>query len=593
MKLITQDAAAEMVQCGWTVASAGFVGAGHAEAITSALERRFLASGLPRDLTLIYSAGQGDRAARGVNHFGNAGMTRCIVGGHWRSATRLGQLALAEQCEGYNLPQGVMTHQYRAIAGGKPGVLTKIGLNTFIDPRTEIDLRYHGGAINERAMTAAREAARTGARRWVEAEHFRGEDYLFYPAFKIDCAFIRATSADPHGNLSTHEEAFHHELLAIAQAAHNSGGIVIAQVQRLVDHHDSLHAIHVPGILVDAVVVCKNPQDHHMTFAEAFNATYHTPWRGRQAPPPKPAPVTAGITAASLAVAAMESTPAVTLADNTFKSVVAVVSLASVSPTGATGAAATLDARTIIQRRALMEVVSLAPRVVNLGVGMPAGVAVLAAAEGVGGFTLTVEAGPIGGTPADGLSFGASSYPEAVIDQPAQFDFYDGGGIDLAILGMAELDAAGNVNVSKFGEHGKMLIAGVGGFVNITQSAKALVFIGSFTAGGLQVVAGEGRLKIAMEGRLRKIVSKVSHLSFNGPYVAGLGIPVLYITERAVFAIREGVLTLIEIAPGMALQQDILDQSDTPVAVAADLKQMDARLFDAAPMAWLTTLRAL
>ena len=541
MKLITQDAAAEMVQSGWTIASAGFVGAGHAEAITSALERRFLASGLPRDLTLVYSAGQGDRATRGVNHFGNAGMTRCVVGGHWRSATRLGQLALDEQCEGYNLPQGVLTHLYRAIAGGKPGVLTKIGLNTFIDPRTEIDARYQGGAVNGRAIAAARGAAETGARRWVEAERFRGEDYLFYPAFKIDCALIRATAADPHGNLSTHEEAFHHELLAIAQAAHNSGGIVIAQVQRLVDHHDNLQAIHVPGILIDAVVVCENPQDHHMTFGEPFNSAYHTAWRGRHVPPLRPA-------------------------------------------------LAALDARTIVQRRALMEVVSRAPRVVNLGVGMPSGVATLAAAEGVSGFTLTVEAGPSGGTPADGLSFGASSYPEAVIDQPAQFDFYDGGGIDLAILGLAEVDAHGNVNVSKFGEHGKMLIAGVGGFVNITQSAKALVFTGTFTTGGLQVEAGNGRLRIVTEGRVRKVVAQVSHLSFNGSYAASLGIPVLYITERAVFTIQDGILTLVEIAPGVALHRDVLDQCDTPVAVAANLRLMDERLFNAAPMTWLTGL---
>ncbi len=551
MKLITQAAAAAMVQSGWTVACAGFVGAGHAEAITSALEQRFLATGLPRDLTLVYSAGQGDRATRGVNHFGNAGMTRCVVGGHWRSATRLGQLALDEQCEGYNLPQGVLTHLYRAIAGGKPGVLTKIGLHTFIDPRTDVDPRYQGGAINARAIEALRQATRTGAPRWVEAERFRGEDYLFYPSFKIDCALIRATAADPHGNLSTHDEAFHHELLAIAQATHNSGGIVIAQVQRLVDHHDNLQAIHVPGILIDAVVVCENPQDHQMTFGEPFNAAYRTPWRGRKAP--------AGVPAAA-------NTP--------------VASVAPVAPVA-------LDARTIVQRRALMEVVSRAPRVVNLGVGMPAGVATLAAAEGIGGFTLTVEAGPIGGTPADGLSFGASSYPEAVVDQPAQFDFYDGGGIDLAILGLAELDALGNVNVSKFGEDGRMLIAGVGGFVNITQSAKALIFMGTFTAGGLQVEAGNGRLRIATEGRLRKIVGEVAHLSFNGPYVASLGIPVLYITERAVFAIRDGALTLIEIAPGIALQRDILDQCETPVAIAADLRQMDARLFDATPMRWL------
>lgn len=545
MKLMTETEAAALVQSGWTVACAGFVGAGHAEAITSALERRFLATGFPHDLTLVYSAGQGDRATRGVNHFGNAGMTARIVGGHWRSATRLGELALREECEAYNLPQGVLTHLYRAIAGGKPGVLTKIGLHTFVDPRTDLDARFHGGAINTRAQEAIARATRDQTPQWVEALTFRGEPYLFYPSFPIQCALIRATAADANGNLSTHEEAFHHELLSIAQATRNSGGIVIAQVRRVVDHHDNLQAIHVPGILVDAVVVCADPDEHQMTFGEAFNATYHTAWRG----------------------------------------VVPAVSTDNRADTA-------LTARAIVQRRTLMELALRSPRVVNLGVGMPAGVATLAAAEGITGFTLTVEAGPIGGTPADGLSFGASSYPEAVIDQPAQFDFYDGGGIDLAILGLAELDAQGNVNVSKFGEDDDMLIAGVGGFINITQSAKTLIFMGTLTAIGLQIATSDGKLQIVNEGRLSKIVAEVAHLSFNGPYVASLGITVLYITERAVFAMRNGCLTLIEIAPGIDLQHEILDQCATPIAVADDLRLMDRRLFLPGPMPWLATLAA-
>lgn len=553
MKIITEAQAAQLVQSGWTVACAGFVGAGHAEAVTNALERRFLVTGLPRNLTLIYSAGQGDRATRGVNHFGNRGMTTRIVGGHWRSATRLGELAMVEDCEAYNLPQGVMTHLYRAIAGGKPGVLTKIGLHTFVDPRTELDPRYHGGAINRTARTeavAARSADMPGRHQWVEALRFRGEDFLFYPSFPIHCALIRATSADANGNLSTHEEAFHHELLSIAQAARNSGGIVIAQVKQLVDRHENLQAIHVPGILVDAVVVCADPAEHHMTFGEPYNVAYHTAWRGHILPVVPIVPVAP--------VAARQSDTPQT--------------------------AIVLTARMIAQRRALMELVARAPRVVNLGVGMPAGVAALASAEGIRGFTLTVEAGPIGGTPADGLSFGASSHPEAVVDQPAQFDFYDGGGIDLAILGLAELDARGNVNVSKFGQDQHMQIAGVGGFINITQTAKALVFIGTLTAGGLTIEATDGCLRIITEGHLKKIVPEVAHLSFNGPYVAGLGTPVLYVTERAVFEMRNGELTLIEIAPGIDLQREVLDQCATPVAVAPDLRRMDQRLFDPRPL---------
>lgn len=562
MKVITADQAAALVQDRWTVASAGFVGAGHAEAVTEALERRFLQSGLPRDLTLVYSAGQGDRGARGVNHFGNAGMTASIVGGHWRSATRLADLAMAEQCEGYNLPQGVLTHLYRAIAGGKPGVMTKIGLHTFVDPRSERDPRYHGGAVNRRA----REAIAQGRANWVEAVSFRGDDYLFYPSFPIHCALIRCTAADPRGNLSTHREAFHHELLAMAQAAHNSGGIVIAQVEQLVDHHDNLQAIHVPGILVDYVVVSEDPAHHQMTFAERFNPAYVTPWRGE--------------------AAAQQGAPAQADADANAGVVPDVVPDLDPAP-------AALDARTIAQRRAVLELARRRPRVVNLGVGMPAAVGMLAEQAGLDGFTLTVEAGPIGGTPADGLSFGASAYPEAVIDQPAQFDFYEGGGIDLAILGLAELDGHGNVNVSKFGEGAQALIAGVGGFINITQSAKAVVFMGTLTAGGLEVRAEGGQLQIAREGRVKKIVPEVSHLSFNGPYVASLGVPVLYITERAVFEMRadangEARLTLIEIAPGVDLQHDVLAQCATPIAVAADLRQMDACLFRPGPFSIAT-----
>ncbi|WP_454722174.1 MULTISPECIES: acyl CoA:acetate/3-ketoacid CoA transferase [Cupriavidus] len=541
MKVISAQQAAALVQSQWTVASAGFVGAGHAEAVTSALEQRFLASGLPRDLTLVYSAGQGDRGARGVNHFGNAGMTGRIVGGHWRSATRLAALALAEQCEGYNLPQGVLTHLYRAIAGGKPGVMSKIGLHTFVDPRTARDSRYHGGAVNR----SAREAIAENRANWVEAIEFRGDEYLFYPSFRIDCALIRCTAADSRGNLSTHREAFHHELLAMAQAAHNSGGIVIAQVESLVDRHDNLQAIHVPGILVDYVVVSEDPAHHQMTFAEPFNPAYVMPWRGEAA-----------------------SVPAAPDAPDAHE---------------------VPDVRTIVQRRAALELARRQPRVVNLGVGMPAAVGRLASEAGLDGFTLTVEAGPVGGTPADGLSFGASAYPEAVIDQPAQFDFYEGGGIDLAILGLAELDGQGNVNVSKFGDGADALIAGVGGFINITQSARAVVFVGTLTAGGLDARVEGGALRIVREGRVKKIVPQVSHLSFNGPYVASMGVPVLYITERAVFEMRPDAigaerLTLVEIAPGIDLQRDVLDQCATGIAVAPDLRLMDARLFRPGPL---------
>jgi propionate CoA-transferase len=525
VNLISATEAAGLIQDGWTVACAGFVGCGHAEAVTAALERRFIAEGGPRDLTLVYSAGQGDRGNRGVNHFGQAGMTRCIVGGHWRSAPKLSELALTEQCAAFNLPQGVITQLYRAIAGGKPGVVTRIGLSTFVDPRLD------GGAVNR----SARDAVAQGRLRYVEDLVLHGERWLLYPSFPVHCALIRGTSVDPRGNLSTENEAFHHELLAIAQAARNSGGIVIAQAKRLIDHHQDLHAVKVPGILIDHVVISDRDDEHMMTFAEAYNPAYHTPWQGSDTVVTPPAPMP-------------------------------------------------LDARKLVQRRALLELVRRRPRVVNLGVGMPAGIGAVADEEGVSGFTLTVEAGPIGGTPADGLSFGASAYPEAVVDHAAQFDFYDGGGIDLAFLGLAELDVRGNVNVSMFGEEGKRVIAGVGGFINITQSAREVVFMGTLTADGLQVQARDGRLRILVEGRLRKVLPAVSHLTFDAAYVAGLGRRILYITERAVFEYRDGRLTLTEAAPGLDVREDILAHCAEGVRVADDLKTMDARIFDARPM---------
>jgi propionate CoA-transferase len=512
---IDADAAARLIGDGWTVASAGFVGCGHAEHVTHAIERRFLATGAPRGLTLVYSAGQGDVKSRGVNHFGHAGLVRRIVGGHWKSAPKLAALALAGEVEAYNLPQGIITQLYRAIAGGKPGVITRIGLNTFVDPR------HGGGRLNARARDDL-----------VELIDVRGEEHLLYPAFPIHCTLLRGTTADARGNITTEHEAFHHELLAIAQAARNSGGIVIAQVKRVVERHANPNLVRVPGILVDYVVVCEDPAEHWMTFQEEYNPAY----TGEAPPTDAPVPVLP------------------------------------------------LDARKIVQRRAVLELAARRPKVVNLGVGMPANVGTVAREEGVSGFTMTVEAGPIGGVPAERLSFGASAWPEAIVDQPAQFDFYDGGGIDMAFLGLAELDAHGNVNVSMFGEGGRTVIAGVGGFINITQSARRLVFMGTLTAGGLEVAAADGRLTIVREGRYRKIVPAVSHLTFNGPYVAGLGRAILYVTERAVFELRDGRLTLVEIAPGMDLARDVLAQCGTDIAVAHDLRPMDPRIFTDAPM---------
>ena len=516
-RLSVREAAARIGD-GQTVVCAGFVGAGHAEAVTAAIERRFLAEGHPRDLTLVYGAGQGDRIGRGVNHFGAPGLVKRVIGGHWISAPRLGRLVRDNAIEAYNLPQGVITHLFRATAGGLPGVVTPIGLHTFVDPR-------HGGGC----LTTARGAP------LVELVQIGGREQLFYPRLHIDVALIRATSADERGNLSTEHEPFHQDLLAIALAAHNCGGIVIAQVKRIVANGTlDPNAVRVPGILVDHLVIADDPAEHWMTFGEQHNPDY-------------------------LAARAPQQQRLAWRAN------------------------VPLDTRRIVQRRALLELAALPPSpVVNLGVGMPAGLGAVALAEGHHDFTLTVESGPIGGTPADKLSFGASAFPEAIIDQAAMFDFYDGGGLDIAFLGLAEFDVRGNVNVSRFGD----TIAGVGGFINISQSTKRLVFMGTFMADGLQVAGDEGRLRITSEGRSAKLVRAVSHLSFNGPYVQSLGARITYITERAVFELREGRLTLTEVAPGVDLQRDVLDRCGLGdvLAIAPDLRLIDERIYRDAPM---------
>lgn len=530
MKLISADDAAALIQCGSTVASAGFLGAGHAEAITEAIERRFLRDQAPRDLTLIYSAGQGDRATRGVNHFCHRGLTRRVIGGHWRSAPGLAQLALEEGTEAYNLPQGVISQLYRAIAGRKPGVITPIGLHTFVDPR------YGGGKLNQCCSEEL-----------VELITIEGEEYLRYKPLPIDCALIRATTADALGNLSAEHEPFHHELLAIAQAARNSGGIVIAQVKRLVGAHPQARAVCVPGILVDYVVVAgEHPHHHSMTFGEYFNPAY-----------------TGLIPRVAATARAHPARP-----------------LQAATAPGPRPA----DPRRIIQRRALLELAAVRPRTVNLGVGMPAGVGALSREAGIPGIVLTVESGPIGGTPADGLSFGAAEHPQAIVDEPAQFDFYDGGGLDMAFLGMAEADPRGNVNVGLFGVGPWRRIAGVGGFINITQSTRELVFMGTLTSGGLLLMMDNGNLRIEREGRWKKMVPQVGLLCFNGEYASRQAIRATYVTERAVFRLREGRLTLCEVAPGLDVERDVLALLPPGVAIAPSLSTMDARVFQDGPV---------
>lgn len=503
-KVISAEEAAELIPDGATVGVTGHFVGGFAEEVAMAIENRFLTNGHPQNLTLVHATGIGDFKGSGTDHFGHEGLVNRLICSHTSAAPKLAKLVEEDKIECYFLPQGVICQLWRAIAANKPGVLSKVGLETFIDPRLE------GGKVTSKAKEEL-----------VKLSEFDGEEWLHYSKFPVDVAIIRGTYADENGNISMDKEATLLEQRALAMAAKNSGGIVIAQVENIVKA-STLHPKHVrvPGTLVDYVVIAK-PENHRQTIPEVYNPSLSGEIR---------------------------------------------IPLDKLKPME-------LNVRKIIARRCSMELEMHA--VVNLGIGVPDEIGNIAAEEGVfEDIMFTTEIGSFGGVLGSGYYFGTSFNPEATVEMVDMFDFYDGGGLDITCLGFAQVDKNGNVNVSKFGSK----VVGPGGFINISQNTRKVVFCGTFTHGA-EIVIKDGKLIIVKEGKGYKFPNHVDQITFSGMFAQKRNQKILFVTERAVFELQEGEMTLMEIAPGIEIDRDILPNMDFLPKISGNLSVMDSEIF--------------
>lgn len=503
-KFMSADDAVKRIQDGDTVALIGG-GGGLMEPMHTlrAVSRRFLASGLPRDLTVVHALGIGDRKTEGMNHFAHEGLVKRVIGGHWVWSPKMQAMARDEKIEAYVLPSGCIMQLYREIGGARPGLFTHVGLGTFVDPRLQ------GGKMNRSAQEDL-----------VEVVTIGGKEMLWYKSFPIDVAIIRGSFGDADGNISLDQEAANVDVYAAALAAHNSGGIVIAQVRTAVDVNSlPARSVRVPGAIVDAVVV---DPDQRMSYDLPYDPTISGERRG-------PIPL---------------------------------------DPPEA------LNIRTLIARRAYQELRDGA--VINFGVGIGEGVAKMIADRGeVARFYQTIEHGTYGGSLLVGMLFGFARSPSAMIDGPAQFDFYAGGGLDIAFLGFGELDGRGDINVSRLGG----LTVGPGGFMDIAQNAKKVVFCGTFDTKGSDIAIVDGGLQVRRRGEVRKLVETVEQITYSGAQALKRGHEAVIVTERAVFRLTSEGVRLDEIAPGIDIRRDLLDVMGFTPLMPVEPRAMDPALF--------------
>ncbi|MBI5034769.1 MAG: acyl CoA:acetate/3-ketoacid CoA transferase [Chloroflexi bacterium] len=513
IQVITAEQAAALIPNESIVVISSSSGLHCPDAVLKAIGERFAKTGEPRNITSIHPIASGDMyGVAGVDHLAQKGLLKRTIAGSYPSgpssmpSPKIWQMINNDEVEAYNFPSGTLFHMLREAAAKRPGVLTQVGIDTFIDPRR------NGGRMNRITPPEV-----------VRLVEFEDQEWLYFKSIQPDVAIIRGTTADEFGNISMEHEGAFVGAYDVALSARNNRGVVIAQVKRLTTA-GALHPqmVRVPGILVDYVVVAPDQwQTTQTPYDPAISGEIRRPLHEF-----KPLPF------------------------NTDK---------------------------VIARRAAMTLRK--DEAVNLGFGISALVPEILLEEGLHGeVTWVIEQGAVGGLPLTGFPFGCAVNAQAFVPSPDQFTYFHGAGFDRSLLSFMQVDADGNVNVSRLAAR-PHVTAGAGGFIDITANGRNLVFSGYFTAGGLELEIEDGKLRIVKEGKARKFTREVEHVTFSGRRARVNNQNALYVTERCVITLEREGLTVVEIAPGIDLQRDVLAQADIELRVSPNLKMMDAWLF--------------